>query len=255
MNEMKVFSNPEFGRVRIVEIDGEPWIVGKDVAETLGYSDTFGALKKHVDKEDKLVCQIDSAGQKRDATVINESGLYSLVISSKLPSAKHFRRWVTSEVLPSIRKHGMYALPQDYLSALRALVDSEEKRLLLEAENEKQRQVIQDFEPIRQYVDTILSSTGTMVTTQIAADYDMSARKLNRILHEEGIQRNVNGQWVLYRKHMGLGYTSSKTIPIVRSNGQPDTRTQTVWTQKGRLMIHNILTGRGIQAVMDRRKS
>lgn len=106
MNDIQVFNNPEFGEIRTVEINNEPWLVGKDVAEALGYTDTFGAMKKHVDQDDKLVCQIDSAGQKRDATVINESGLYSLVLGSKLPTAKKFKRWVTSEVLPSIRKHG-----------------------------------------------------------------------------------------------------------------------------------------------------
>lgn len=105
MNNIQVFNNPEFGEIRTVEINNEPWLVGKDVAEVLGYTDTFGAMKKHVDQDDKLVCQIDSAGQKRDATVINESGLYSLVLSSKLPTAKKFKRWVTSEVLPSIQKH------------------------------------------------------------------------------------------------------------------------------------------------------
>ncbi len=110
MNELKVFNNPEFGKVRTVEINGEPWLVGKDVALALGYSDTFGALKKHVDDEDKQNCQNDSFETPRGMTVINESGLYSLVLSSKLPGAKKFRRWVTSEVLPSIRKTGTIQL-------------------------------------------------------------------------------------------------------------------------------------------------
>lgn len=108
MNELKIFNSKEFGKVRIVMIDNEPWLVGKDVAEALGYVDTFGALKKHIPEEDKLVCQIDSAGQKRDVTAINESGLYALIFGSKLESAKRFKHWVTSEVLPSIRKTGKY---------------------------------------------------------------------------------------------------------------------------------------------------
>lgn len=112
MNEMQIFESPEFGQVRVVEIDGEPWFVGKDIATALGYSDAFGALKKHVDDEDKLVCQIDSAGQKRDVTVINQSGVYSLIFSSKLDKAKAFKRWVTSEVLPAINKHGAYLTPE-----------------------------------------------------------------------------------------------------------------------------------------------
>lgn len=130
---------------------------------------------------------------------------------------------------------------------------SEQNTALL-AENEQQRQTIADFEPVRQYVDVILESTGVMATTQIAADYGLSAKALNRILHEAGVQHKVNGQWLLYKKYMGLGYTKSKTINITHSDGRPDTKMQTYWTQKGRLIIHNILTARGIQAVMDREK-
>lgn len=252
MNEINIFQSPEFGQIRTVEVDGEPWMVGKDVAQALGYSDTFGALKKHVDDEDKQNCQNDSFETPRGMTIINESGLYSLVLSSKLPGAKNFRRWVTGEVLPSIRKTGCYAIPQDYPSALRALAAAEEQRMALAAENERQKQQLADFEPIRQYVDTILESKGALAITQIAADYDISARRLNQILHDEGVQRNVNGQWILYRKHMGKGLTSSKTIHFVHADGRPDTKMQTQWTQKGRLLIHEILTRRGILAVMDK---
>lgn len=111
MNELQIFNSEEFGDIRTVTIDNEPWFVGKDVATALGYADTFGALKKHIMDEDKLVCQIDSAGQKRDVTVINESGLYALIFGSKLESARRFKHWVTSEVLPAIRKTGSYQKP------------------------------------------------------------------------------------------------------------------------------------------------
>lgn len=144
------------------------------------------------------------------------------------------------------------ALPQDYPSALRALADKAERVLALESENERQKQVIADFEPIRQYVDTILESAATLTITQIAADYDLSARTLNKILNEEGVQHMVNGQWILYKRHMGMGYTKSKTIQFNRSDGTPDTKMSTQWTQKGRLFLHNILTARGITAIMDR---
>lgn len=112
-SQCEIFNHPEFGNLRCIEIDGEPWFVGKDVATALKYSDTFGALKKHVETEDKLVCQIDSAGQKRSVTIINESGLYSLILSSKLESAKRFKHWVTSDVLPCIRKTG--GITENYL--------------------------------------------------------------------------------------------------------------------------------------------
>lgn len=108
MNELQIFNSEEFGDIRTVTIENEPWFVGKDVATALGYADTFGALKKHIMDEDKLVCQIDSAGQKRDVTVINESGLYALIFGSKLESARRFKHWVTSEVLPAIRKISTY---------------------------------------------------------------------------------------------------------------------------------------------------
>ena len=129
-----------------------------------------------------------------------------------------------------------------------------EQNTALLAENEQQRQTIADFEPVRQYVDVILESTGVMATTQIAADYGLSAKALNRILHEAGVQHKVNGQWILYREHMGKGYTDSRTFPITRRNGAKDSAVHTYWTQKGRLMIHNILTGKGITALMDRKE-
>ena len=158
----------------------------------------------------------------------------------------------------AMRKHiegGVMALPKDYPSALRALADTVEQNQKLLAENEAQRQTIADFDPVRQYVDTILNSKGSLATSQIAADYGMSARALNRILREEGIQQSVNGQWILYKKYMGQGYTDSRTIHITHTDGRPDTKMQTYWTQKGRMMIHNILTARGIQAVMDRKEN
>lgn len=255
MNEMKIFENPEFGKIRTVEADGEPWFVGKDVAEVLGYSDPNKAIAMHVDEEDKLNDKTASSLGQRGGWFINESGLYSLVLSSKLPTAKKFKRWVTSEVLPAIRKTGSYSMPKDYPAALRALANEVEQNNALRAENEKQKQAIAEFQPIRQYVDTILESEGTLATSQIAADYGISARKLNQILHEEGIQHNVNGQWILYRKYMGLGYTKSKTIQFTHSDGRPDTKLHTQWTQKGRLMIHEILKRRGIMAVMDKKKA
>lgn len=110
MNDLKVFENEEFGKVRTIMIDNEPWFVGKDVSNVLGYTDTFGALKRHVDKEDKQNCQNDSFNTNRGMSVINESGLYSLILSSELPSAKKFKRWVTSEVLPALRKTGQYQI-------------------------------------------------------------------------------------------------------------------------------------------------
>lgn len=267
MNEMQVFSNPEFGDIRTVTVNEEPWFVLKDVCEAFGETN-YRRVAGRLEDDEKGVSQISTPGGKQNMTIVNESGLYSALfamqpekargvcdeyIAKRQAQLRQFRKWVTSEVLPSIRKTGSYALPKDYPAALRALADAEEQKLRLLTENQQQAQVIADFEPIRQYVDTILESKGAMATSQIAADYGLTAQKLNKILHDGGIQRNVNGQWLLYAKHMGRGYTKSKTIQIIRSDGRPDTIMQTQWTQKGRLMIHEILTARGIEAVMDRR--
>ena len=266
MNELQIFNNEQFGEIRAVELNGEPWFVGKDVAQALGYSNPRKALADHVDAEDKLqndgVTIRDPMGRDQKPTVINESGLYSLVLSSKLPNAKKFTRWITTEVIPSIRKHGAYMTPDtmrrfiadpDFaIGLLTALKDEQEKSRALEAENEKQSQLLADYEPKVQYLETILQSEGTMTTAQIAADYDMSAIQLNQILRDACIQRKVNGQWILYRKYMGKGYTKSETINITRSDGRPDTKMHTRWTQKGRLMIHEVLTARGIKARMDK---
>lgn len=262
MNELQIFNHPDFGQVRTVTINDEPWFVGKDVARVLGYADENKAIAMHVDDEDKLNDKTALSLGQRGGWFINESGLYSLVLSSKLPSAKKFKRWITTEVIPSIRKHGAYMTPDtmqrfiadpDFaIGLLTALKDEQAKSRALEAENEKQSQLLADYEPKVQYLETILQSGGTMTTAQIAADYGMSAIQLNQILHDSGIQRKVNGQWILYRKYMGKGYTKSETINITRSDGRPDTKMHTRWTQKGRLMIHEVLTARGIKARMDK---
>ncbi len=119
MNDLQIFDSAEFGQIRAVELEGEPWLVGKDVARALGYSNTRDAIVKHVDEEDKGVTKCDTLGGEQEMTIINESGLYSLIFSSKLPDAKKFKRWVTSEVLPAIRKTGSYLTPEaaDQLTA------------------------------------------------------------------------------------------------------------------------------------------
>lgn len=204
MNELSVFKNEEFGEIRTVTIDGNPWIVGKDVATALGYADTFGALKKHVMDSDKLVCQIDSAGQKRDVTVINESGVYTLIFGSKLKSAENFKHWVTDEVLPCIRKNGIYATdnvidnilnnPDFGIELLTKL--KEERAARIEAEK----------------TNAILMHVNkTYTMTEIAKEIGLkSANELNKILAEKKIQYKSNGTWVMYSDYSDLGYESIK---------------------------------------------
>lgn len=134
----------------------------------------------------------------------------------------------------------------------RALKIADEKIILLNQKNLLLEQQVAEYEPKIQYLDEILASKGTVTITQIAADYDLTAYKLNRILYEEGVQRKVGGQWLLYKEHMGKGYTKSETVTFTGRDGKEQVTMNTKWTQKGRLFIHNILTERGIVAVMDR---
>lgn len=258
MQDLQVFNFEELP-VRKIEVNGEPYFLGKDVAEILGYTRTDNAIRNHVDNEDKLTHQLSASGQKRNMVIVNESGLYSLIFDAAKQSkneeirkkAKRFKRWVTEDVLPSIRKHGVYATddvientlnnPDYIINVLTEYKKEKEQKLLLQQE-------IGELKPKADYVDEILKSTGTLATTQIAADYGISAQKLNKLLHEARLQRKVNKQWVLYSDHMGKSYTESDTIPIVRSDGREDTVLQTRWTQKGRLKIHEIMTDFGYEA-------
>ena len=258
MNQLQIFENKEFGKIRTVEIDNEPYFVGKDVAEILGYNNTRDALSKHVDNEDKLTSQIATAGQNRNIIIINESGLYSLILSSKLPTAKKFKRWVTSEVLPSIRKHGLYATdelianPDIAIAAFQALKEEREQRRLLQFECNKQKQIIGELKPKADYTDIILQSKSLVTVTQIAKDYGMSGTAMNEMLHRYGVQYKQSGQWLLYSKYHNNGFTHSETVTITRSDGRTDTVMNTKWTQKGRLFIYNLLKSYGILPVIER---
>lgn len=244
MSTPQIF-NFEKNEVRTFLVNDEPYFVGKDVASVLGYSNTKDALSRHVDSEDKTGSRITTSGQSREMTIINESGLYSLILKSKLPNARKFKRWVTSEVLPTIRKTGSYTnVPQSFAQALRLAADLEEKNQLLE-------QQIAEYEPKISYLDMILSSTDTVATSQIAADYGMSAIALNKLLNELGVQHKVSGQWILYRKHMNQGYTKSHTSEIPKADGGVKVVMNTKWTQKGRVFIYNLLTAEGYYPQMD----
>lgn len=247
MNEMLIFKNEQFGTVRTVEIDGTPWFVGKDVAACLAYSNTRDALAKHVDSEDKGVAKCDTPSGEQKMTIINESGVYSLIFGSKLPTAKQFKHWVTSEVLPTIRKTGSYSLPKDYPSALRALADKCDENKKLAAKSAAQEQVIHEMQPKVSYVDRILNNHGLVTITQIAKDYGMTGMAMNKLLHSLRVQyKTCNGQWLLYRKYQSEGYTHSKTHDFTHNDGTPDIAMTTEWTQKGRLFLYNLLKGQGI---------
>lgn len=262
MNDIQIFQNDEFGTIRTVEIEGEPWFVGKDVAEILGYKDTSDAIKKHVDNEDKLTRRFADSGQNRDMYIINESGLYSLIMSSKLSTAKKFKRWVTSEVLPAIRKHGAYMTPKTIEEVLlnpdtiiqlaTNWKEEQEKRKVLEIETAQQKQIIGELKPKADYTDYILKNKSLMAITQIAKDYGMSGQAMNELLHSLGVQYKMSDQWLLYAKYHDKGYTHSEPIPIDHKDGTTAIKMQTKWTQKGRLFIYNLLKAEGIIPMIER---
>jgi len=248
MNTPQIF-NFEQNEVRTVLINDEPIFVGMDITEILGYSNSRKALNDHVDPEDKIILtsQIVTLENmpNRGLIGINESGFYSLVIGSKLPNAKKFKRWVTNEVLPQIRKTGSYSsVPQTFAQALRLAADLEEKNQVLE-------QQLLEVQPKLNYLDIILSSKDTVTITQIAADYGMSAREMNKVLHKLGIQHKVGGQWILYKKHMRKGYTKSHTNEIPKADGGMKIVMNTKWTQKGRIFLYNYLKDSGYYPQID----
>lgn len=231
MQALQRFQNSQFGDLEILTIEGKQWFPATEVAMTLGYSNPRDAISRHVKRRGVVNHDvIDSLGRKQNKKFIDEGNLYRLISRSKLPQAEQFEEWVFDEVLPAIRKHGIYATdnvieqtlkdPDYIITVLTEYKKEKEQNLLLQQE-------IGELKPKADYVDEILKSTGTLATTQIAADYGISAQKLNKLLHEARLQRKVNKQWVLYSEHMGKSYTESDTIAIVRSDGREDTVLQT----------------------------
>lgn len=251
--ELQTF-NFENQQVRTIEIENEPYFVGKDVATILGYSNTRKALIDHIDEEDKKdgVTIRDSIGRNQNAVVINESGLYSLILSSKLPNAKKFKRWVTSEVLPAIRKHGGYLTPDKIEEALlnpdtlinlaTQLKQEREARLIAE-------QRVNELTPKATYYDLVLQNNTLLSITKIAKDYGWSGTKMNHFLHENKVQFKQGDTWLLYQKYADKGYTQSKTNIV---DGGKKTVMHTYWTQKGRLFIYELMKSKGYLPVIER---
>ena len=253
MSELQVFNNAEFGSVRSLMVNGEPYFVAKDIAEILGYANPQKAVRDHVDEEDKGVNEMDTPGGKQSFVVINESGLYSLILSSRLPSAKRFKRWVTSEVLPAIRKHGVFAMDDivnntdALIEALQAFKAERLQRMALEEENAVQKQQLIEMKPKASYYDVVLNSPDAVAITVIAKDYGKSAQWLNEYLNEKGIQfKQGNKIWLLYQKYAEKGYTCTKTHTYPGNDGEIHTKVHTYWTQKGRLFIYDLLKSDGI---------
>lgn len=254
-NEIKVFSNEEFGSIRRVEVNGEFWLVGKDVARILGYTDENKAIAMHVDDEDKLNDKTASSLGQRGGWLINESGLYSLVLSSKLPSAKKFRRWVTSEVLPSIRKHGAYMTPEtleaailnpDYLlKVATALKEETDKRKALESK-------VQADAPKVLFADSVAASTSTILIGELAKilrqnGVDMGEKRLFQWMRENGylVKRNGSDQNMPTQMSMELGILKVKETVVCHSDGHTTISKTPKVTGKGQTYFLNKFLGEG----------
>lgn len=253
-NNIQVFENSEFGSVRVVEQDGEPWFVAVDVCAALGLGNSRMAVSK-LDDDEKGVSSIDTLGGKQALGVVNEPGLYALVLGSRKPEAKQFKRWITHDVVPAIRRHGAYFTPATleaafadpgYLLQLTAKYKEEfDKRKALE-------QRVSVLVPKASYCDAILRCEEAVTVTTIAKDYGMSATAFNKKLSELGIQYKQGGVWFPYQKYASEGYTKSETYHATDEDGKDHARVLTKWTQKGRLFLYEQLKAAGILPCVER---
>ena len=217
-NEMMIFNNEQFGQVRVIEIDGEGWLVGKDVAELLGYKNTRDALHKHVDEEDKSEVAIHDGSQNRNMVVINESGLYSLVLRSKLPQAKKFRHWVTSEVLPSIRKRGAYMTEQTLEQALTSPDFLIQLANQLKQEQEARKLAEQQKDELNKEVNTLLVAEDTISFRDFSQIVDIGRTRLFEILRDMEILDKNNIPYQRYSKYFEVinAVKGDKVYPTTR---------------------------------------
>ena len=236
---IQIFENAEFGKVRTMcNEQGEPLFCGKDVAEALGYGNPQKAIRDHVSFEDKGVNEMVTPGGTQRAIFINESGLYALILGSKLESARRFRHWVTAEVLPAIRKQGGYMVVReeesDEVVMARALQ-------IMSAALERREEEIAQLAPRAAYADHVLDSVSCFTTTQVAKGMGMTAQELNRILCQCGIQYGQSGQYLLYAKYARRGYAQNRTRTYQDMQGTVHTTSSLVWTERGKQFIHDLL--------------
>ena len=260
MSELRVFESAEFGEVRTVEIEGRPYFAGTDVARALGYSRPNDAVNAHCRATVKHSTPI--SGKMQEINYIPEGDVYRLIVSSKLPSAERFERWVFDEVLPAIRQHGAYmteatleralAEPDFLISLATKLKEEREARAKLELDKTVLTQQVAELQPKASYYDLVLQCPGLLSMTEIAKDYGKSAKAMNKLLHGLKVQYQQSGVWFLYARYQSEGYTQTKTQNYSRPDGTQGTRTHMYWTQKGRVFLYYLLKEQGILPMMER---
>ena len=257
--EIQVFNNSEFGEFEIIEIGGKPYFPATKCARVLGYAEAEKAVRTHC----KGVSEMDTptTGGKQTIKIISEGDLYRLIVRSKLPTAEKFERWVFDEVLPSIRKHGLYAAdellnnPDMMISVLQAIKAERAKVSALEDTVKVQEQKIAEMRPKAGYYDVVLACKDAVAISVIAKDYGWSARRMNAFLHDCGIQFKQSKIWLLYQKHAENGYTDTKTHVFTGRDGEPRSEIHTYWTQKGRLFIYETMKANGFLPLIERQQA
>lgn len=251
-NSIQVFNNPQFGEIRTAGNADNPMFCLADVARVLGLKTSKLVQRLSDDVLSKYPIS-DSLGREQVTNFINEDGLYDVILDSRKPEARQFRKWVTGDVLPSIRKTGGYiATTQEDTPELimaRALQVAQatitKHQQMLEQANERialQEQEIKQQAPKVKYVDDVLQSVNTYTSTQMAKELELRhAEQLHAILREKGVMFKQSGQWLLTSKYSGKGYTKPRTHQFTRNDGSVGTNTTTVWTEKGRAFLHHIL--------------
>lgn len=250
-NQIKVFNNPQFGEIRTAGNAENPMFCLADVCKVLGLS-AKGVNQRLTDEVISNYPITDSLGRTQQALFVNEDGLYDVILNSRKPEARQFRKWVTSEVLPSIRKTGGYiATTQDdspelimarALQVAQSTIDRHKQ--MLQQANERitiQEQEIKRAAPKVQYVDNVLQSVNTYTSTQMSKELGLrEAEQLHKILRERGVMFKQSGQWLLTAKYCGCNYTKPRTHSFTRNDGSTGTSTTTVWTEKGRAFLHTL---------------